>query len=275
MIKNKKRYNIGLALSGGGVKGFAHAGALQALEEFGIKPDIISGTSAGSIAGVLYSAGYSPRQICELFKNKSFVNFTQPMIPGAGFFSPAKFIEFLKKNIRYNNIEELPIPMRIVATDLDHGNLEVFKEGSIAERVMASSSVPIVFPPIKIDETYYVDGGIFCNFPVDIIREECRFLIGINVNPLVSDQYKQSMLDIALRSYRFMFRANSKEYGKRCNILVETTETKNYEFFDLNNVDEIYTLGYNETKKVLEQNYYKIKRLIYTSKNEKNSSNNN
>lgn len=250
----KKKYKLGLALSGGGVKGFAHAGALKALEEFGYKPDIISGTSAGAVAGALYVAGYSPKEICDLFKNKSFSNFTNITIPTSGLFSPAKFVDFLKQKITYPNIEDLPIPMRIVATDLDAGKIKVFTEGSLAERVMASATVPVVFPPTVIDDVHYVDGGIFCNFPVDVIRQDCEKVIGINVSPLAPTQYKQTIIEIALRSYNFMFRANTKEDGMLCDILVELPDVLQYDMFDLDAIDEIYRMGYHETKLALQKN---------------------
>lgn len=250
----KKKYKLGIALSGGGVKGFAHAGALKALEEFGYKPDIISGTSAGAVAGALYVAGYSPKEICDLFKNKSFSNFTNITIPTSGLFSPAKFVDFLKQKITYPNIEDLPIPMRIVATDLDAGKIKVFTEGSLAERVMASATVPVVFPPTVIDDVHYVDGGIFCNFPVDVIRQDCEKVIGINVSPLVPTQYKQTIIEIALRSYNFMFRANTKEDGMLCDILVELPDVLQYDMFDLDAIDEIYRMGYHETKLALQKN---------------------
>ena len=250
----KKKYKLGLALSGGGVKGFAHAGALKALEEFGYKPDIISGTSAGAVAGALYVAGYTPKEICDLFKNKSFSNFTNITIPTSGLFSPAKFVDFLKQKITYANIEDLPIPMRIVATDLDAGKIKVFTEGSLAERVMASATVPVVFPPTVIDDVHYVDGGIFCNFPVDVIRQDCEKVIGINVSPLVPTQYKQTIIEIALRSYNFMFRANTKEDGMLCDILVELPDVLQYDMFDLDAIDEIYRMGYHETKLALQKN---------------------
>lgn len=250
----KKKYKLGLALSGGGVKGFAHAGALKALEEFGYKPDIISGTSAGAVAGALYVAGYSPKEICDLFKNKSFSNFTNITIPTSGLFSPAKFVDFLKQKITYANIEDLPIPMRIVATDLDAGKIKVFTEGSLAERVMASATVPVVFPPTVIDDVHYVDGGIFCNFPVDVIRQDCEKVIGINVSPLVPTQYKQTIIEIALRSYNFMFRANTKEDGMLCDVLVELPDVLQYDMFDLDAIDEIYRMGYHETKLALQKN---------------------
>ncbi len=251
-----KKYKLGVALSGGGVKGFAHAGALQALEEFGYKPDIISGTSAGAVAGAFYVAGYTPREICDLFKHKHFTHFTKLTIPTAGLFNPNKFVEFLQTKIPYANIEDLPIPMRIVASDLDHGQMVVFDKGSLPQRIMASSCVPIVFAPTEIDGVHYVDGGVFCNFPVDVIRHDCEKVIGINVSPLVPTEYKQNIIDIALRAYNFMFRGNTKEDGALCDVLVEMPEVLQYDLFDLTSIDEIYRVGYEETKRVLQENVH-------------------
>jgi len=121
-----EKFKLGLALSGGGVKGFAHAGALKAMEENGMRPDVISGTSAGAIVAAaivaaLYSAGHSPAEICSLFKAKDFNNFVEFNIPKSGLFGISGFSKFLKENIKYKTFEELPIPIFVVATDLDNG----------------------------------------------------------------------------------------------------------------------------------------------------------
>ncbi len=252
-----KKYKLGVALSGGGAKGFAHAGALQALNEFGLKPDVIAGTSAGAVAGSLYAAGYTPHEICDLFKNKGVTHFTKPTIPTAGLLNPSKFVDYLRSKIPYKNVEDLPIAMHIVASDLDNGVMKVFTEGSLPERIMASSNVPIVFPPMVIDGVHYIDGGVFCNFPVEVVRPLCDTLIGINVSPLVPVKYNQNIFEIANRAYNFMFRNNSKEDGKLCDILIEMPAALQYDTFNLESVDEIFELGYAETKKILEKQLLK------------------
>lgn len=247
-----KKYKIGLALSGGGIKGFAHAGALQALEEHGIKPDIMSGTSAGSVVAALYSAGFKPIEICEFFEDKKFSTFTQLTIPVSGFFKPQKFADFIGEKIKYKNLEDLPIPVRVVATDLDHGKSVVFDRGAIAERVMASATIPIVFEPTVIGGINYVDGGIFKNFPVSVIRDDCETVIGVNVSPLVPTKYNLNILGIASRSYEFMFRANTLDDRKMCDVLVEVAGALKYDnSFDLTKVEDIFELGYDKMNKKL------------------------
>lgn len=101
-------------------------------------------------------------------------------------------------------IEELKIPTIITATDLDHGRIVSFKKGKIAERLAASCCMPILFAPIRINNTYYVDGGILMNLPVSPIRKECEKVIALNVDPLVADEYSKNVVSIALRAYHFI-----------------------------------------------------------------------
>lgn len=260
-IESDKQYELGLALSGGGLKGFAHAGALQAMKERGLKPDIISGTSAGAIVAVLYSAGLSPIEICEFFEDKSFTNFTALTLPVSGIFNPTKFREmFAERVLPYKNLEDLPIPVRILATDLDHGRSVVFSTGSIAERVMASCSVPVIFVPQVIDGVNYVDGGVFLNFPVRTIRRDCKKVIGVNVSPLVAPKYSLNIMGIANRSYEFLFRANTLEDRRKCDVLIEVAAALKYDnSFDLTKVEEIFQLGYEKANRKLNKGICELK----------------
>ncbi|MDO5572141.1 MAG: patatin-like phospholipase family protein [Bacteroidales bacterium] len=258
-MENKK-YKLGLALSGGGAKGFAHCGALKAMEEFGLYPDIISGTSAGAIVGALYASGNTPIEICKMFMGKEFSNFAKLAIPKAGFFDHTPFMAFLNTYLHVTNFEELKIPLFVVASDLDHGKSVVFSKGKLGPSLLASCSVPIVFNPVVIDGVHYVDGGIFRNFPVVPIRDLCEKVIGINVSPLMSNDYKQSIIQIAQRSYHFLFKANTFEDKALCDILVEMEEAQQYSTFDLDNISDIFKLGYSDMVNTLE-NVYNLKRV--------------
>ena len=142
---NHKPYRLGLALSGGGAKGFAHIGVFRMMEECGLKPDIIAGTSVGSLMGTLFADGYSAAEIQELFTGREFSEFAQLQIPKAGLFDSKRFRYFLRRHLRTKNIEDLQIPMVIVATDLDNGESHEFRSGPIVEAVTASCSIPIIF----------------------------------------------------------------------------------------------------------------------------------
>ena len=169
-----KPYNIGYALSGGFIKGFAHLGVIQALLEHDIKPDIISGVSAGALAGVFYADGNEPYRVLDYFSGHKFQDLTKLVIPKVGLFALGEFIDFLKSNLKAQKLEDLKLPLIITATDLDHGRSMHFHKGNIAERVAASCCMPVLFTPVKIGNTHYVDGGLLMNLPVSTIRNECE-----------------------------------------------------------------------------------------------------
>jgi len=251
-LLNRKPYKIGIALSGGGIKGLCHAGVLKALEENGIKPDIVSGVSAGAVVGALYTDGYSPDEIATLFEDISFRQMTKIQIPDGGFFKIDAFQNFLKKKLRAKTFEELKIPLRVVATDLDKGESVTFTSGSLLEPVIASCSIPVLFSPKEIEGVHYVDGGVLKNFPVSTIRQECEIVIGINASPLVAEKYKPSILNVATRSYHFMFKANILHDKELCDLLIEPVDMGNYETFDVDKGREIFELGYKTTMKIIQ-----------------------
>ena len=173
------KYSIGYALSGGFIKGFAHLGAMQALLEHDIKPNIISGVSAGALAGVFYADGNEPHKVLDYFAGHKFQDLTKLVIPKVGLFELGDFKDFLRSNLKAKKLEELQLPLIITATDLDHGRLAHFHKGDIAERVAASCCMPVLFAPVKIEETYYVDGGLLMNLPVTTIRRVCEKVVAI------------------------------------------------------------------------------------------------
>ena len=177
------KYPIGYALSGGFIKGFAHLGVMQSLLEHDIKPNILSGVSAGALAGVFYADGNEPHKVLDYFSGHKFQDLTKLVIPKVGLFELGEFIDFLKTNLKAKTMEELQIPLIITATDLDHGRVVHFHKGNIAERVAASCCMPVLFSPVKIEGTHYVDGGVFMNLPVSTIRRVCSKVVAVNVSP--------------------------------------------------------------------------------------------
>ena len=226
----QKKYKIGLALSGGGAKGFAHAGAIAALEEAGVIPDIVAGTSAGAVVGAFYAAGIAPRKICEAFSQHDLWEFMRIAHFHAGLFSPKPTISFLRSSIPIHYLEDLHIPLRVVATDFDHWICRVFDQGELAPRVMASCCVPLCFEPVVIDGIHYLDGGLFKNFPVSIIREECEHVIGINLS-----------------------KGNFLAEKEHCDTLFEMDEILHYGMFDLQQAFEIFDIGYRYAQEQIRQ----------------------
>ena len=244
-------YRIGLALGGGGARGFAHIGVLRALEEMGIKPDVISGTSAGSIIAALYADGYTPQHIIRLFSELDVKELVDVTIPRNSLLKMDKFIHFIDKRLHSKRIEDLKIPTYIVATDFDNGKNVAFDKGDLAIRIAASCSIPIVFPPIAIDGIHYVDGGVMRNLPVTPIRDLCDVVIGINVSPMQHEQYENNLLSITNRAYNFLSCGNVFPDIALCDILIENEDISGYNVFDLDEQEKIEELGYQKAIEVL------------------------
>ena len=268
------KYHLGYALSGGGAKGFAHLGALKVIEENNLKPDIIAGTSAGALAGVFYADGFAPDEIKELFDKKEFREFVSISVPKKGIFKSTGLTKFLKKNLRSKSVEELQIPLRVVASDWEKASTVVFARGkNLVEAVVASCSVPVVFNPQYIDERPFVDGGLLKNFPVSIIREECKFVLGVNVSMIVPTLEKPSIISTTERTFNIMANSNSLIDRKLCDILIEVPGLHKFGMFTLQNTDTIVENGYNaaaeifkkeKTKKIVDRclRYYQLEKVV-------------
>lgn len=239
-------YHLGYALGGGGSKGFAHLGAFKVFEQYKLKPDIIIGTSAGALAGAFYADGFTPEEIAELFNKKDFKEFVELTVPKMGLFKSTEIEKFLRRNLRSNKFEQLQTPFRAVATDWAHGRVKVFSEGDkLIEAIVASCSVPLVFKPIEIDGIPYVDGGLLKNFPVSLIRDECKFVLGVNVAIIPDAPDKINLKTTAERVFKIMSNSNTMTDRAMCDILVETEAVEKFFMFDLKNIDKIMEYGYN------------------------------
>ncbi|MFP4025213.1 MAG: patatin-like phospholipase family protein [Thiohalospira sp.] len=251
---NNKKYNTGIALSGGGVRGFAHLGVLKALNEKDIYPEIISGTSAGALAGIFYADGFSPEESFEIFYDNSLFHFTEISIPDKGFLSMEKVTKILKKTIKANTFEELKIPLYVAASNLNDGKVEYFHQGKIIDKVIASASIPVVFKPQIINGKTFVDGGVFDNLPIEPIKNQCKKLIGSHVNPLGKEENLDSILKIAERAFHLSVGAKLEEKKKICNLFIEADELREYGILGLDKGREIFEAGYKITQKILKEN---------------------
>ncbi|MDR2123214.1 MAG: patatin-like phospholipase family protein [Flavobacteriaceae bacterium] len=260
MELEKDRYKLGITLGGGGAKGFAHLGVIQALNDRGLYPDIISGTSAGAFAGVLYADGNSPRDIISFFKEMSFTQFAQFSIPKGGVFKSTPFYSFLNKHLKAKTFEELKLSMYVTATDIERGELEYFNSGDLIPAVIASCSIPVIFTPVEINKRYYVDGGLIKKFPVSILRPKCEKIIGVNVSPVAVSKYKNTINYVAERAFRHMSNANVLQDRKLCNYLIESEVLCKYSLFDLKHIEEIFQMGYEIAHKYMEKHEKELRK---------------
>jgi NTE family protein len=248
-----EKYKIGLVLSGGGTRGFAHLGVIQALNDAGIYPDVISGTSAGALAGVLYADGYTPNEILKLMNSGSRLDFMRPALPREGLLQIGGVMKILKSNLRARTFEELKIPLFVSATDLNNGKAEYFSEGDLFEPVMASASIPVLFQPVVINNICYVDGGVLDNLPLRPIENKCNFLIGSFVNPVGYLEKISGLISIAERTFMLSMSKEILEKAKKFDLFVAPQELKNYRILDPEKAEELFSVGYNATKEKLKE----------------------
>lgn len=162
---------IAIAFGGGAAKGFAHIGVIKVLEQNGIKPDIITGTSAGSVIGSLYASGLSPIEIQQKAMNLNEDQLTDYTFSTVGIVKGEALQDFINKEVKGRTIEKLPIRFGAVATNKESGEAAVFRSGNTGQAVRASASIPNVFLPVRIGKNTYVDGGLVQPVPVEAAKE--------------------------------------------------------------------------------------------------------
>ncbi|HBH84013.1 MAG: hypothetical protein A2X05_09360 [Bacteroidetes bacterium GWE2_41_25] len=247
----EKKYNTGFVLSGGGARGFAHLGFIKALNEEGIYPDVISGTSAGAIVGALYADGHSPEDILKLLNTGNRLDFMRPTLPREGLLSISGFIKIFRDCLRATKFGELKIPLYVTATDINNGKAVYFSEGDLVEAVSASMSIPVLFQPVIIDNIQYLDGGVIDNLPVHPLENKCRHLIGSFVNPAGYVEKLSGLINIAERTFMLSMTKEITEKADKFDLLVAPPDLIHYGILEQDKAKELFSLGYNATREKL------------------------
>jgi NTE family protein len=250
---------VGLVFSGGGAKGLAHIGTLKALEENNIPIDYITGTSMGAIVGAMYASGYSPAQIEKIALSDDFQDWVsgryqsdysfyfQKSSPNPSMITAKMAIDTsLRLSFRPNLVNDIPlnfallelfsqasatakdnfdnlfVPYRCMASDILSQKSITVSKGSLAEAVRASMTVPLIYRPIKLDEKFVFDGGIYNNFPADVMQKEFKpdFIIGANVSSKTFNEYPKDDDRLMNRFlvYMFLSKSDSTLVGKKWNL---------------------------------------------------------
>lgn len=171
MSKNAEQPVIALVLGSGGARGYAHIGVIEVLEQHGIRPDFIVGTSAGSIVGSVYASGKTAAELREIALQLKANDIRDVDVSLKGFFNGQKVEDYINQQVQGMPLQQLKIPMYVVATELKNGKQTVFNYGNTGQAVRASVSIPSMFKPTKIGEIEYVDGGLVSPVPVQVARD--------------------------------------------------------------------------------------------------------
>ena len=280
------RPKVGLVLSGGGAKGFAHVGVLRELEKRGIPIDYITGTSMGSIVGAMYSIGYTPDEIeeiivstdwTELFKdipdrkdipleervsserysasvaydNEFNVYFPKGLKQGQRMYLKLK--ELLGSGPETKSFSDLPIPLRIIATDLDSGTATTFTQGDLAKVVNASIAIPTLFEPVEMRGRYYVDGIVTRNLPVeDIVKMGADVVIAVDVGVELTVRDEYNILTVLDQLMAIQSSSSTPAQRKMADILIEP-DISGFRTTDFDKAREIIAIGKEEAKKILDE----------------------
>ena len=219
----KKIPKLGLALGGGAARGFAHIGVIQVLEENGIKPDLVVGTSAGSLVAAFYASGKTGAQLQWLADTMDESQLTDWTIPfmSRGMLRGEALGRYVNSQLNGAKIEDLKMPLGIVATDLQTGDSILFRRGDIATAVRASSAVPSVFEPVRIGNKDYVDGGLVSPVPVRSARQMgADIVIAVDISSRPEDAKTSDMLKVLLQTFSIMGKSISQLEMSQAEVVV-------------------------------------------------------
>ncbi|HEY8326879.1 MAG TPA: patatin-like phospholipase family protein, partial [Rhodanobacter sp.] len=212
---------IGLALGGGAAKGFAHIGVIKMLEASGIHPDVVAGTSAGSVVGALYASGMDAFALQQTAFGLDEAKIRDVRLFSGGLVQGQALQDYVNQLLHKQPIEQLKMPFAAVATELETGTRTVFVRGNTGRAVRASSSIPGVFEPVEIHGKHYVDGGVVSPIPVDAARQlGADFVIAVDISAAPDGSNPQGMMNIVGQSISIMGRQLAAQESARADVVI-------------------------------------------------------
>jgi len=224
----RKPLKIGLALGGGAARGFAHVGVIAVLEEAGLRPQMVVGTSAGSLVAAIYATGKTSAQLQQTALSMEEVAITDWMLPiiGKGMFRGDALGRYVNQLVGGRLIENMAIPLGIVATDLNSGQAVLFRSGDTGTAVRASSAVPAVFVPVRISGHEYVDGGLVSPVPVRFARQMgADIVIAVDISNPPESNPAEGTLQILLQTFSIMGKSINQYELKEADVVVRPSQT--------------------------------------------------
>ncbi|MGH1399969.1 patatin-like phospholipase family protein [Acinetobacter tandoii] len=261
---------VALVLGSGGARGYAHIGVIQVLEQYGIHPDLIVGTSAGSVVGSIYASGKNAQQLREIALNMKANDVRDVKLAMTGFFDGQKVENYVNEQVLDTPLELLKTPMYVVATELKEGKKVVFNYGNTGQAVRASVSIPSMFIPTKIAGEEYVDGGLVSPVPVNVARElGADIVIAVDILAQPEHTETKNVWGLFNQNINIMQNRLAQEELKHADIVIQPDLREKAHIFDVKGREETMQAGMNAADKQLsnilkvfdQQNYsrgYKI-----------------
>lgn len=244
---------VGMVLSGGGVRGVAHIGVIKALEEEGIRPQIVSGSSAGAVVGALYCNGFTPEEMMNFFKVIPLFHINRFAFRKPGFIDTDKFYADFNKYFHRDDFDVLQKKLFVTTVDMIHGNLEVYSKGQLIRPLLASSAFPGLFSPVNINGVLHADGGILDNFPTAPLKEKCDRMIGVYASPLtvISPESLKYSVSVLERAIKINYSKRSYMKFADCDLMIRPLKLVDFGLLDVNKMQQIYEIGYECAKEEL------------------------
>ncbi len=245
---------VGLALSGGAARGIAHIGVLRYLEERGVKPCCIAGTSAGSIVGSLYCSGKSVDELEEIACTLSWKDLVKISWPRRGLIDSSRLLKVLRKYLNDQTFDQLELPLLVNAVDLLSAKEIIMDEGPVAEAVVASCAIPGIFTPVKKEKYLLVDGGLLDNLPAVLMKDrKTDYIISVNVgaqSPLQKEP--DTLVEVLIQSFDVIRRQRDEPALEYTDILIEP-DLSDIAFHDTSKVDLLIERGYEAAQEALQE----------------------
>lgn len=222
-VTERREVKLGLALGGGAARGFAHVGVIQVLEEAGLSPSYVVGTSAGSLVAALYASGKTPAELTKVAETMQEADITDWMLPilNRGALRGEALAKYVNTLVGGRNLEQMKMPVGIVATDLGSGEVITFRRGNTGTAVRASSAVPGVFQPVRIGDREYVDGGLVAPVPVrQTLEIGANFVIAVDISSDPDGNPAGDTFQILLQTFTIMGKSINTLALKEANVVV-------------------------------------------------------
>jgi NTE family protein len=245
---------IGLALSGGAARGIAHVGVLKYLEERGVKPCCIAGTSAGSLVGAFYCSGISVEGLIDIALSMSWKDLIKISIPRMGLIKSSLLLSEIEEHIGKITFDQLKIPLIVNAVDLLHGKEVIIEKGPVAEAVEASCAIPGIFTPVKWNKYILVDGGLLDNVPAAHMKNrDIDFIIAVNVSAQKPLQKEPgNIFEVLIQSYDIIRRYRDIPGYKNTDVLIEP-DLGDISIWDTGKAKILINRGYEAARKALDE----------------------
>ncbi|GMV45273.1 MAG: phospholipase [Pseudomonadota bacterium] len=212
---------LGLALGGGAARGFAHIGVIQVLEEAGIRPDLVVGTSAGSLVAALWASGKGAHELAAIALTMDEGALTDWSFPGRGLIRGEALARYVREQTAGRPIEQMKLPLGILATDLDSGAPMLFRRGDTGTAVRASSAVPALFQPVRIGAHEYVDGGLVSPVPVRFARQMgADLVLAVDISSPPEGNATGDALKMLLQTFAIMSRSINRFELEEADVVV-------------------------------------------------------